>query len=150
MEERSTEKTNANTTMLERWQKWWQGEADTGLWTRRLIPDIVPWFSRKHGDTTYHLTQLLTGHRCFQTYRKRFRVSNSDSCIYCEEGDTVEHTFFTCMRWHQKRQKVETVTGQLTQDNIINKMLEDAQIWTKINSLAKYVIDTKERDIRVR
>ncbi|XP_074040763.1 uncharacterized protein [Leptinotarsa decemlineata] len=143
MEERSTEKTNANTTMLERWQ----GEADTGLWTRRLIPDIAPWFSRKHGDTTYHLTQLLTGHGCFQTYRKRFHVSNSDSCIYCEEG---EHTFFTCMRWHQKRQEVETVTGQLTPDNIINKMLEDAEIWTKISLLAKYIIDTKERDIRVR
>nr|XP_023019087.1 uncharacterized protein LOC111507931 [Leptinotarsa decemlineata] len=124
MEERSTEKTNANTTMFERWQEWWQGETDTEQWTRRLIPDIAPWFSRKHGDTTYHLTQLLTGHGCFQIYRKRFHMAS-------------------------KKQEVETVTGQLTPDNIINKMLEDAEIWTKISSLAKYIIDTKERDIRV-
>lgn len=46
----------------------WQEESsqDTGkaAWTNRLIRDIRPWIKRSHGECSYYLAQVLSGHWC--------------------------------------------------------------------------------------
>ncbi|OXU28674.1 hypothetical protein TSAR_015410 [Trichomalopsis sarcophagae] len=58
------------------WQQRWDS-ASEGRWTHRIIPDISRWSSRKHGFTTFHLTQVLTGHGCFRSYLYRIKTPKS-------------------------------------------------------------------------
>ncbi|CAB0042278.1 unnamed protein product, partial [Trichogramma brassicae] len=55
---------------IEKWQAQW-ARSTKGRWTHRLIPNIIPWIERRHGEANYHhLTQLLltatvaSGHTC--------------------------------------------------------------------------------------
>ncbi|XP_046869189.1 uncharacterized protein LOC124461774 [Drosophila willistoni] len=54
-------------TTLTNWQRIGR-DSNHGSWTRRLLPDIRQWLNRKHGQTDFYLTQLLTGHGCFKSY----------------------------------------------------------------------------------
>ena len=87
--------------ILGKWQQKWQEEAHKGQWTKRLIPNLKEWIERKHGETNYYLTQMISGHGCFQYYRHRFKVADSEECIYCNELDTAEHSFFECIKWEE-------------------------------------------------
>jgi len=59
------------TITMETWQERWSTE-ESGSWTRRLIPDVRPWCARSHGlMMTYHMSQALSGHGCFQEYLYR-------------------------------------------------------------------------------
>ena len=50
---------------LQRWQAQWDS-SEKGRWTHQLVPRIAEWVNRKHGDPSYYLTQMLTGHGCFE------------------------------------------------------------------------------------
>lgn len=41
------------------------------------------WMSRGHSDMNYHMTQLLTGHGCFNAYLQRIKKIESAMCTYC-------------------------------------------------------------------
>jgi len=44
---------------------------------------------------TYHMSQALTGHDCFQSYLYRRARTASPMCLQCRGGeDTVEHILF--------------------------------------------------------
>jgi len=59
------------------WQNRWARVPEdtarqTAFWTRRLLPNVGRWVKRKGGlDVTYHLSQALTGHDCFNYYLAR-------------------------------------------------------------------------------
>nr|CAI5859878.1 unnamed protein product [Callosobruchus analis] len=63
-----------------RWQEQWSNST-TGRWTRTLVADIRSWILRSHGETDYHLTQVLTGHGCFAAYLHRFQLAAEPTCI---------------------------------------------------------------------
>lgn len=54
----------ARQKLEEAWQIRWSS-SEKGELIRRLIPEIVPWLGRKHGNITYQLVQAFSGHRCF-------------------------------------------------------------------------------------
>lgn len=124
------EKQNERQNTLKSWQERWQS-SEQGAWTRRLIPDIEPWYLRKHGQIDYYLTQVLAGHGCFRSYLHRFKKIDSPSCVFCEgEEDTAYHTVFECMRWDQSREELEVqLTERLTVDNMVKIMLETEEKW---------------------
>ena len=41
------------------WQEEWS-HSTNGAWTWELIPDAGKWIGRRHGEVSYHLTQLLS------------------------------------------------------------------------------------------
>ena len=41
------------------WQEEWS-HSTNGAWTWELIPDVGKWIGRRHGEVSYHLTQLLS------------------------------------------------------------------------------------------
>ncbi|KAI5735310.1 hypothetical protein M8J77_016890 [Diaphorina citri] len=132
------------------WQDKWSN-AVNGEWTRRLIPNIGPWRERQHGDVSFHMAQILSGHGCFQAYLKRFNKINSDRCMFCEEADTAEHTFFSCSKWTMYRAEMEREIGQqLTVGNLCNEMLKSERNWEAIARCMNRIMKDKEAEERRR
>lgn len=129
---------------MERWQERWSRAQG---WTRMLIPNIKRWVERSHGELTYELTQLLTGHGCFGAYRQRIGKSREENCKYCEvEADTAKHTFSSCHRWAKDRDKVWEATGTTDTEAIVAKMIEEKRVWESVEQFAKAVMGAKRKD----
>ncbi|KAL4082363.1 hypothetical protein QTP88_030019 [Uroleucon formosanum] len=98
---------------LTRWQARWR-TAGKGAWTRRAIPNVVRWVGRTVPwvPLTYHMTQALTGHGCFQWYLHRMGRAESPRCLLCPcTSDTAEHTLFVCERWEMFREELSSRLG---------------------------------------
>jgi len=140
------DRNEARAQTLDKWQEMWTDPAATkARWTRRLIPDIRTWSNRKHGEVTYHLTQVLTGHGVFGDYFLRFRLDGSDLCWYCGDQDSANHTIFACARWEEARRTTEQSVGaQLTPENIVAVMLQSTNAWNVIAAFITKVMMDKE------
>ncbi|XP_015365229.1 PREDICTED: uncharacterized protein LOC107162732 [Diuraphis noxia] len=67
-----------------------------GRWLGRMVP-LVP--------LTFHMSQAVTGHGCFQSYLYRRARVASPMCLQCRGGeDTVEHALFECYYWNALRE----------------------------------------------
>ena len=130
-------------TLMEKWQARWQNGTH-GRWTARLIPTIRPWMERKHGETDFYLTQMLTGHGCFKDFTYRINKSEDNECIYCGEIDTAEHTIFFCRHFKTDRDNCVHNTGtNITPDNIIEFMLRSKENWEVINRMITNILKLK-------
>ncbi|KAJ8914973.1 hypothetical protein NQ315_002497 [Exocentrus adspersus] len=117
------------------WQRRWRAGSG-GEWSRRLIKDVEKWVKRPHGKVGHMLTQWLTGHGSFGTYRFRIRKSQNARCFHCDRGqdDTPEHTLFRCPAWIGERDRVESRLRRLIHiDNIVEVMIEDEEKWRVIS-----------------
>lgn len=141
----ATEKKEERENTLTLWQERWLG-SELGQWTRTLIPDVRPWFLRKHGQTDFHLTQALTGHGSFGSYLFRFKKRTSPRCLYCEEqNDTPLHTIFECNRWDFERDQLQLQLGKvITTTNLVNTMLTGETEWNLIGRYINFIIRQKE------
>lgn len=140
------EKQREREITISKWQERWEG-SETGHWTRSLIREVKPWFTRKHGETNFHLTQILSGHGCFCEYLYRFKKLPSPDCTYCGENipDTASHTVFSCSRWDQYRFELENRLQQrLTTDNMIPLMLTSRDNWRTISEYLVRIMKEKE------
>lgn len=46
--------------------------------------------------TKFYSTQILTGHGSFANYCSKFKLSQNESCPYCQRSDSTRHTLFEC------------------------------------------------------
>lgn len=112
---------------------------------RRLLKETIPWYSRKHGEVGYHLTQVLSGHGCFQFYKWRFKISDNASCLNC----TAEHAIFHCERWAREKVALETtLNSRFTVDEMITLMLKSVSNWNLIEKYIYKIMDTKIKEER--
>ncbi|CAI6351686.1 unnamed protein product [Macrosiphum euphorbiae] len=134
------------------WQQEWDDEKDKGAWTKRLIPKVRDWASRSHGVTSYHLTQMLTGHGCFQAKLYSFTRAESPHCLSCGDNiDDAEHTFFKCGRWARKLADLEATVDQVvTPETIIPIMLHSKRNWEAVERYVTLILRTKEEEERLR
>jgi len=119
---KGTHKDIARNTLLTEWQGWCDS-ASEGRWTHRLIRNIGKWIDRNYSELNYQLTQVLTGHGCFQAYLKRFAIAESTRCLFrCDSPtDNAEHTVFSCDAWYARRHSLEIELGKnLTPENMVN------------------------------
>lgn len=144
-----TDKREARREIMLQWQERWSNSTKGG-WTRRLIPEVQRWMERKGGNVDHFITQLLTGHGCFNSYRhEKLRKIESSKCRYCEGVDTVEHTFFECPRWSTWREEARLETGHnFNTDNVIEVMMGRQRQWSIIAGLCKKILTIKLRDER--
>lgn len=143
------QKTRARAETLVKWQEEWSRETITAQWTKRLIPEVERWLCRKHGEVSYHLTQFLTGHGCFGAYLHRFKIKETDMCVYCGLSDSPLHVVFECNRWRETRNRlVLEIGGELTADNIVGQMLRSEDNWNAIERGITEIIKTKEEEER--
>lgn len=145
-------KEEARAQLMVKWQGEWEN-ADKGRWTHRLIPDLKKWCSRRHGEVTFHVTQVLTGHGCFGSYLRRFHLQESEACAQCGAScDDAEHAFFECDAWEHWRHQTcgEIGMDRLTPDTIVRTMLDSPSNWSTIALLIKRVMQTRETEERRR
>jgi len=78
--------------------------AEKGEWTRTLICDLDQWMSRSHGQMNFHLTQVLSGHGCFNEYLHRVRIKAGPEYSHCTDrrNDELQHTLFECEAWQRQ------------------------------------------------
>lgn len=143
-------KNEARIELEKRWQERWSN-GEKGNWTRKLIPDLRPWVRRNHGGTSFHLTQALAGHGCFPAYLNRFGLLLSPACwFYGHHTDDAQHTLFECEMWHEKRRELETEIGEITPDNMVNRMLTSREMWRAVENYITWILKRKEDEERRR
>lgn len=144
-----TYKSELTETLITKWQNKWNMELQKAQWTKLLIKNIESWLLRKHGDITYELCQFLTGHGNFEAYLQRMSIKPSDSCRYCLERDTPEHTIFHCVRWMTRRTECWNKLGEsLTPNTIIEEMLKNKTSWDTIKDFIGDILRQKAADER--
>lgn len=132
-----------------KWQEEWDQNEGKGLWTKRLIPEIKDWKNRTHGELTYAITQMLTGHGCFREYLHKFKKAEDSRCPYCGETDSAEHTFFVCPKWNYIREGIEAEIGErVNTENVVPHMLESERKWDVMSACWSQLIQRKEEDER--
>lgn len=125
------------------WQRRWDTSLN-GRWTHSIIPEITTWINRRHGETNFHLTQVLSGHGCFAAVLKRFGKLESSECWFCGDPvDSAEHT------WHSRRRRAETtIRTHLTPGNLITTMLKSKENWATVDGMIQEIMKKKEEERR--
>lgn len=114
----------------------------------KLLPDIKRWVERESGEVNYYITQLLSGHGYFRKFLFRIGKTNEPSCIYGDADiDDAEHTFFYCEKWFRQRTAAEMITGRLSAENIVSKMLENEESWNAVARFTESILKAKKRDL---
>lgn len=134
---------------LDNWQEEWQSaQTSKGSWTRTLIPDLKKWVKRRHGNMTYFLAQVLSGHGKFQSYLKRMKKVDTDTCPYCRSGevDDVVHTIYKCEAFNHLRKRFKLTDGQTGETHLtetVEFMLESPEAWHEIATEAEAILRKK-------
>ena len=143
--ERGGEKAQAAAETLAAWQQRWNDLSEKAQWPKRLIPDISTWVKRKFGEVNHHLTQVLSGHGCFQAYLHKCKIVRNASCKFCAaSSDTADHTLFRCPRWETERMKaVKSLRSPVEPENFVRLMLRDEESWNTLAALVAYIMTDK-------
>lgn len=123
------------------WQDAWDA-SENGRWTHRLIPKVVDWVNRKHGELNFHLTQVLSGHGCFRQYLHRFGHADSPFCPSCEAVvETAEHVVFVCPRFVDARNNLLDACGpDTTPDNLVSRMCQSEITWSVVSTVISQIV----------
>jgi len=71
---------------------------------KRWLGKTVPWI-----PLSFHMTQALTEHGCFQKYLHRMGRAASPRCHYCgHESDSASHTLFDCPFFNGHREELSS------------------------------------------
>lgn len=98
--------------MLEEWQVLWDGTTKAA-WTKRLIPDVRKWYVHGPSELSFHLSQVLTDHGCFQWYLWKKHRATTPACVHCAaDKDDAEHTIFHCPYWEEERSELQHAVGR--------------------------------------
>lgn len=139
---------------VEMWRAWKRRAKVKDLPGQKLRVAIIKrfdeWMRRGHGGLTYHLTQLLTGHGCFNGYLQRIKKMESAMCSYCEGYiDNAEHTIMECTGWEVEREILkEALDGTVNMDSVVEAICTDKEKWQAVNNFATKVMSRKEEDER--
>jgi len=97
---------------------------------------VKKWVSRPHGELTYSLTQVLSGHGCFRKYLYKVNYEDAPDCPTCAGvEEDAEHAFFECPRFVSRvaRNIVEDqLDTRLTPENLVEQMLSSEAAWKVI------------------
>ncbi|XP_046742523.1 uncharacterized protein LOC124409151 [Diprion similis] len=140
-------------TARERWKRSLEGPSLPSSRLRRaILANWEGWLDRRHGNLTFRVTQLPTGHGCFAEFLNRIGRAEEPTCWHCEEAvDTASHTLEDCTAWEGERNALrETIGDDLTLDGVIRGMVSSEDGWAAVTRFAERVMAAKERVERER
>ncbi|KAI4472913.1 hypothetical protein M0804_015559 [Polistes exclamans] len=128
---------------------------ETGVRVRAAIADrLDEWVGRPYSiGTTFHTTQLMTGHGCFPAYLHGIRKTDSPRCFHCgADRDDAEHTLIECLAWTNARDSLARELGgvQPTLPGIVRLSLDTPGAWAAFQSFSGLVMKAKEDSERER
>lgn len=118
-----------------------------------IVPVMDEWLDRRGRGLTYHMTQMITGHGCFQKYLKRIGKETDSTCIYCQcREDSAQHTLEECTEWTREREelKKELGTADLNLEKVIAETLREPNKWDAFKTFCEDIMRKKEKDERTR
>ncbi|XP_052901334.1 uncharacterized protein LOC128307493 [Anopheles moucheti] len=117
-----------------------------GMKTRRLIPDISVWLSRKHGEVNFFLTQLLTGF-LLSNFVEKAILDGSSNCPVCtNDVEDVSHVLFSCPRFARIQQEMQQRSRtRLTKENLGTEMCSDEDTWDAVRTAARAIFKTLQQ-----
>jgi hypothetical protein len=139
-----TPRPSAKDKTLSMWEQEWTANSRKASWTKRLIPSLRCWIQRRHGWTTYHLTQFLSGHGVFRAGLYKAELVNSPNCVFCYELDTAEHAIFKCAMFKREREALLNEIVEFEPESIVSKMVSRKETWTLVADYVRAVIMSKE------
>ncbi|KAL6416348.1 hypothetical protein ACFW04_013547 [Cataglyphis niger] len=119
-------------------------ESQSGWRTYRdaILPHFQEWIGRKHGNISFRITQLLTGHGCFGTYLHRIGKVPEPYCdtAMCKMRKTLQSTHWKiCKAWEENRnklcEKLEVNLDMLTLEELIQQVLRSKGKWEALAEL---------------
>lgn len=127
-------------------------------WGRRsidaVIPSLVKWMERCHGELNYYATQLLTGHGSFGRYLWRMGKRETAGCQLCpHEEDSVEHHLVDCPTWQEDRSRMRRameLPRAFDLTRVISTMVDSETAWTAFVAFASSTMRVKEEEERRR
>lgn len=112
-------------TTLEKWQSEWDS-ASSARWTHKIIKKIEDWTPWGPKILNFRLTQILTGHGCFASFKKKIGRANSEECWLCAaEKDDAEHTLFWCPFFKKERELVIKEVGVLEVHTLLEILADE-------------------------
>jgi hypothetical protein len=70
------------------------------------------WLTRSHGQLNFYMTQIITGHGCFNKYLWRIKKIDAPNCSHCHSlCDDARHTLAICPAWEEEREKLANKIG---------------------------------------
>ena len=123
-------------------------------WTRTLIPPdlLYQWVNRPHGEMTFRLTQLMTGHGCFNRFLHGIRRATSVGCSHCgptdelgDEEDDAYHTLQRCEAFGCDRERLVLAIGPFDPGDLVRLMLQSPANWRAVAKFAEDVMSAKEQ-----
>ncbi|XP_020298777.1 uncharacterized protein LOC109863012 [Pseudomyrmex gracilis] len=121
--------------LVRRWRERLLAPGGSGLRVREAVdPVLNRWLGRAHGELTFYLTQILTGHGSFGDYLFRIRKADTPACPHCPSAEnSAQHTLEECPAWAQERAAVRAHSGDnLSLSAVVSAMLRDAGCWRAI------------------
>nr|XP_046491128.1 uncharacterized protein LOC124223329 [Neodiprion pinetum] len=117
-----------------------------------ILVNWEEWLSAEHGGVTFHLTQIATGHGCFESYLHKIGRAADPVCKQCGGAvDTAEHTVEACPAWETKREQLRGVTGaDLTLPALVKVMTRSREGWAAVSRFASAIMREKEQAERMR
>ncbi|RXF73408.1 reverse transcriptase family protein, partial [Desulfovibrio sp. DS-1] len=109
-------------------------------------PQLLRWLSRKRGTLTFRMTQILTGHGCFDKYLCQIAgCLPSPQCRQCGALDTALHTLVECAAWAPQRFELETLVGPIESlGDLVQAMLHSDDWWVGAANFCETVVSHKE------
>jgi hypothetical protein len=72
-----------------------------------IIPVLDSWLNRRFGNVNYHMTQIISGHGCFNAYIFKMKKVLSPACAHCcSLEDSAQHTLEICPAWEIEREEL--------------------------------------------
>jgi len=141
--------------LLDKWKKYLQEKSKAGARTREaILPIWEQWINRRHGNMSFRVTQLFTGHGVFYAFLNRIGKENTDICPHCtsNERDTAEHTLIECEAWIEERrellERINISIDELTLKSLAKEMVTSKDNWSAVHRFAEKVILKKEKQER--
>ena len=104
---RTIVKTRLQAKSIQEWAEIWKQET-TGRLTFQIFKTVEIKGKYSHINSNYDrklLNRAVSGHFPVNTYLKRIRKRDNDTCNYCKASETIEHLIVHCERFESLRIK---------------------------------------------
>lgn len=134
--------------MMGKWGTRIRELADTGRGSSAaILSSFKEWVNREHGEMTFQVTQIITGHGCFKGYTHRIGKTDNSKCSFCNaEVEDNLHVLAECREWRAEREALELVYGGRveTVGALLWGMARDPIKWRAATEFAGAIMNRKE------
>jgi len=100
-----------------------------------------------HDELNFHLTQVMSGHGCFNQYLHKMGIKESPVCSHCDQGwdDDPRHALFECEAWQRERSELvqsleEIGEEEYTVESLVPIMLRSEEGWNLVSGFTATIM----------